>query len=412
MTGEEKAIKAAESEPGHEQPPPDNPSELIRSLANLFFNRETLTIGAAILLSIAIVWVSIEIAERFKSYREFLTHRLANSFEPPFVLPSGSEVAFWPAAVVLILGLFLIAFFLYSVSAIWQIRSLRNEKKYFIREKDRFETSYHDAARDRDRLSGANTQLVSEKNSIKEMLEKEREVVQATLSARNVRLERTLNGTIRAASLIQSQLFPAVANGAGKTFELVKFTYFVDRNFDVKVHRQYRIRAGKTPIHFWQNSIGVSPSAGAVETFADVNFRIRSLTPGKELVYLPTRNEPLRKAACVFFLPRIEPGESRDLEASYSWPKMALQIKEKGWEDYSVRLSNTENLESYCMEFYLEVGTNGSLMCNQSGALLPNMILEQTVSNNGWQGWRYSATNVPPEILGQGISLRVSWIPA
>jgi hypothetical protein len=410
MSGEDKTTKAAQVEPARDQSIPDSPSDLIRSLINVFTNREALTIGAAILLAIAIVWIGIDVAERFKSYREFLTQRIVDSIDPPAVITSGSEIALLPAAMLLILGLFLLAFFLYSVSALWQMRSLRKERNHLSSEKQRFETGYLEAASERDRLSGANKELASQRDSIREMFEKEREVVQATLTARNVRLQRTLNGSIRAASMIQNQLFPAVANGAGKSFEFVKFIYYANKCFDVEVRRQYRIRAGKTPIHFWQNSISVSPYAGAVETFADINFRIASLSSGKDLVYLPTRNEPLKKSACIFFLPRIEPGEARDIEVSYSWPKMAQQLKAQGWEDYSVRLVNTENLGSYCVEFYLEAGTGGSLACNESGALLPNKSLEQAVSHHGWQGWRYSAANIPPEILNDRISLRVEWI--
>jgi hypothetical protein len=393
-------------------PIPDAPGDLLLSLRRIFQEHAPLTIGAALLIAVGLVWVSIEVVEKFKSFREFLTETLAHSLEPPPTLQPGTELAFWPATILLAGGLFLLAFFLYSVSAFWNLRALRSERNQLASQKLVLQASYRQAASERDRLTGAHTQLIGERDSMRTMLEKEREIVQATLSARNLSLQRTLNGTIRAASMIQSQLFPAVSNGAGKSFESVRFIYFVNRNFDVEVHRHYRLRAGKTPIHFWQNSIGVSPHAAAVETLVDLNFRVMSRSAGNEIVYLPTRNEPLRKAACIFFLPRIEPGDTRELEVAYTWPKMAFQLKAQGWEEFSVKLTNTENLAAYSLEIFLEPGTGGSLHCAESGVRLPNMGIERAVNHLGWEGWRYSATEVPPELLSDKISLRIEWIQA
>jgi hypothetical protein len=200
---------------------------------------------------------------------------------------------------------------------------------------------------ERDNLAGEKTQLTAERDSLREELATERKRVQTTLESRAHNLQRTLDGTIRAASRIRNQMFPVMANGGGKTIESVHYLFYINKKFDAEVHRRYRMRAGDIPLHFWESSIAVSPDALPAETFVDIDYRVISHDAAKDVVFLPTKNELQRKAACFFFLPRVEPGDAREIEVVYQWPGMALQLQKQGFEEFTGRLHSADLLRSY-----------------------------------------------------------------
>jgi hypothetical protein len=385
---------------------PDNFSELLARFKALS-KPENVTLAALIFLVLGSIWVGVEVLERAESYKKFLKGILTDGFEPP--LATATEVANWLAAVSFILIALTAILGLYAAFTFRSIKQIRKDRNSIFKQKNAAEADRDSISAERNRLTGERTQLVEERDSLRTLFEEERKRVQTTLESRNDKLQRTLSGTIGAAARIRSQLFPVVANGSGKTFESVHYLYYVNKAFDTEVHRRYRIRAGDAPLHFWQTAIGVSEDASPIETFVDIDYRVISHDVGKDVVYLPTRNDLHNKAACIFFLPRIEPGDVRDIEVTYRWPRMALQFKQKGWEDFKIKFNSAGLLESYRLEVYLESGTGGTISCVESGVLLPNKSLEQATSSNGWSGWRYSASDVPVEILGNEISLRVKW---
>jgi hypothetical protein len=398
---------SAQTEQPEGDPIPEKPAELGRTLFKLVTGRQTLSFLASVGFAVGTVLFGLYLSEKSEGYRKLLRGLLTEGFEPR--LSAQTEVASWLALATFVIVVFTLAFAYYSISSFWKIRSLEKEKHSVWRQKRRAEVALAGTATERDELKGANLQLEMERDSLRSMLEIERDRVQKTLESRNNTLRRTLGETISAASRIRSQLFPVAPHGAGKTIESVHYLYYIDKNFGAEVHRHYQIRAGDTPIHFWQVSIGVSSEAAPIETFVDIGYRLVSHDTGKDLVYLPTRDELHDKAACIYFLPFIAPGERRDIEVTYRWPRMLLQLQTRGWEDLSVRLNNAQTLQSYALEVYLEPGTAGMLTCVESGVPLPNKKLEPAISHQGWPGWKYSALEIAPTLLNAEISLRVEW---
>ncbi|HUA93654.1 MAG TPA: hypothetical protein VL991_13870 [Terracidiphilus sp.] len=407
MSGQPGAGLGAQPEEPEGDPIPEKPAEFGKTFIKVVSGRKTLSFWAAVCFAIATVLCGLFLSEKSEGYRKALRGLLTDGFEPP--LSAQTEVASWLALATFLMVVFTLAFAYYSISRFWQIRSLEKEKLLLWKQKRRAETALAGTATERDELKGENLQLEMERESLRSMLETERDRVQKTLESRNNTLRRTLGETISAASRIRSQLFPAVAHGAGKTIESVHYLYYIQKNFDTEVHRRYLIRAGELPMHFWQSAIGVSSAAAPIETFVDIGYRLVSHDMGKDLVYLPTRDDLHDKAACIYFLPFIAPGERRDIEVTYRWPRMLLQLQTRGWEDFSVKLNNARALESYTLEVYLEPGTGGSLTCVESGVLLPNKKLEPAMSHHGWPGWKYSASEIAPALLNTEISLRVEW---
>ncbi|HEY1647752.1 MAG TPA: hypothetical protein VGF96_07210 [Terracidiphilus sp.] len=388
-------------------PIPEKPAEFGRTLVKLLTGRKSLSFWGAIGFAVATVLAGLLLSEKSEGYKRSLLGLLGGGFEPP--LSAQTEVKGWLALATFLVVVFALAFAYYSISRFWKIQSLQEQVRSLWKLKRRAETALAGAGSERDRLRGENLQLEMERDSLRGMLETERDRVQKTLEARNNTLRRTLGETIGAASRIRSQMFPAAVHGAGKTIESVHYLYYIDKQFNTEVHRRYLIRAGDTPMHFWQIAIRVSSEAAPIETFVDLGYRLVSHDMGKEIVYLPTRDELHDKAACVYFLPYIAPKQRRDIEVTYRWPKMMLQLQTQGWENCSVKLNNAGPLQSYSFEVYLEPGTGGMLNCVESGVPLPNKKMEPATSHHGWPGWKYSATEIDPSLLNTEISLRVEW---
>jgi hypothetical protein len=261
----------------------------------------------------------------------------------------------------------------------------------------------------RDLLKGALSQIEKERDGLLEALQTERDRVEASFVSQNDRLRSTVDGFIRAASRIRSQLFPAAPPGLGKIIQSVRTTYHISRNFDAEVHRHYVIRAGERPLHFWQSSIDASGDAQPAEAFTDISFRLICRTPGKDVVYLPTKDERFAKAACIYFLPLIGKGEIRDIEIVYRWPGLMLQLAKTGWEDFTFDLNSAAPIDHFELEVFLEPGSGGQLSCSETGVQLPNASITQVKNDRGWVGWSYKASAIDTALLEHEIKARLEW---
>ena len=203
-------------------------------------------------------------------------------------------------------------------------------------------------------------------------------------------------------------MFPP-PSGPGKIFEEVHIVYHISKSFDADVLKRFVLRAGSEPLHFWQDGFSCSENAGPAEMFTDINFRLTSKTPDFDVAYLPTRDEPHAKSACIFFLPRIEPGQAREIEISFQWKGFFVNLFREGLEEISGKIRTGGTVKLYCLEVYLEPGTGGTIECEETGLRLPDMKLESAVSYRGWPGCKYSAKNIPAELLQSEIALTCRW---
>jgi hypothetical protein len=417
---------------------------------------ETYTLVGGLGVFVAILYFSPDIVERSKTIREwvrglgqifqrgfgvlqsrFLTLLLAHAslghgwFRQVSPMLAGQSD---PAAAILcvLVAAVLFVLFFSAVASFLQVKSLRRDKAALGRELRAVAQDLAAVKSERDRVSGALTQLKSESATLLAeraavterleqaaaerdllrgasiQLEEERKRLQTAFEAREGKLKQLVDGTIKATSKVRSQLFPP-PKGAGKTFEEVHLTYHIARNFDADVRRRFVLRAGAEPLHFWQTGIRASDDAEAADMFVDINYRVTNKTPETDVAYLPTRNEPRAKSACIFFLPRVEPGDCRGIEVSFHWKAMFAKLFREGWEDCSELLRNAETLRHYSLEVYLEPGTGGALACMETGVRLPGKRLEQVTSHRGWPGWKYSAQNIPAELLQNEIVLQCRW---
>ncbi len=219
---------------------------------------------------------------------------------------------------------------------------------------------------------------------------------------------RTLRGVMRAAGHICRRLFPQ-NHVSDLTMEKVHFVYQIDKNFNAQVRRTFRIRAGTSPVYFLERGFRVRDHADPTESLIDIEFQVRDLNDPDGVVYLPMVNEPKNKSACIFFLPRIEPGEARTIELSYRWNGMARSLKVEGEEEFTMRQTTADNMAEFALELYLEPGTGGTLSWEESGHPITNKVLAASQSQLDWPGVLYTGKDVPPLVISKGIRLRLRW---
>ena len=140
---------------------PDSPKEIVNSLKSLF--KENLTLLGAIFLAIGSVWVGIEVTEKIDGFRKLLFEHLADGFKPPLDAKTESLES-WLAGELLVLGLLLLVFLFYSISAFSYTKALRKEIGRIEREKSEILTDHKTVAAERDKATGALTQLDAERS--------------------------------------------------------------------------------------------------------------------------------------------------------------------------------------------------------------------------------------------------------
>jgi hypothetical protein len=232
--------------------------------------------------------------------------------------------------------------------------------------------------------------------------------IRAEFAGRNDHTVRTLRGVMRAAGHICKRLFPP-GHISDLTIENIHLTYQIEKDFTTQVRRIYRIRAGKTPVYFIERGFRVRDHADPADSLIDIGFKVRDVADPAGVVYLPMVNERRNKSACIFFLPRIEPGGDRTIELFYKWPGLARTLRIQGEEEFTLRHTSAKEMAEFCMEIYLEPGSGGSISWEESGRSLPKKELVGSKSQLNWPGVSYRGTDISPEITNAGIRLRLRW---
>jgi len=213
---------------------------------------------------------------------------------------------------------------------------------------------------------------------------------------RRTKAFKTLQGMMRAASRIRDQLTPPAAKIV-KSLDKVEVIYLVHKDFTTEVHREYHVRAMDQPLHFWTVGNRATGHATPVDYWDDIDFKV-SGGDGRELVYLPTENDPLAKQVIIYFLPRIEPGEEhpRKVIVTYKWPRLLAQLKELQEEDFSLTFDSKEPIKAVELAIYLEPGAGRNLVCEVSGPNYEGAKLEAKKHPDlNWPGYAYTVKNAP-----------------
>jgi hypothetical protein len=232
--------------------------------------------------------------------------------------------------------------------------------------------------------------------------------MQAEFKGHNDHTVRTLRGVMRAAGNVCKRLFPP-DHLTDQTYEKIHFVYQIQKDFTAQVRRTYQVRAGASPLYFVERVFRVRDYADPAESFIDIDFKVRDINDPNGIVYFPLTNERRNKSACIFFLPRIEPGTSRTFEISYIWPRMTRSLRVEGEEEFTFRNSSAKDMAEFCLEIYLEPGSGGTLSWEESGPPIPNKSILAAESQLGWPGVVFTGVNIQPAVVSAGIRLRLRW---
>lgn len=207
-----------------------------------------------------------------------------------------------------------------------------------------------------------------------------------------------LEAMIGAADQIRRQFLPN-AGAPIHSFLAIRNSYFIYRNFDAAVVREYEVAASGQPLHFYEWTLGVEDYADAADYLADVDFRVQDGS-GTNMAYLATKNAARKKAVAVYFLPQIEPGQSRQVMITYRWPRMlrGLALTQNHHELFTWKVESSAKVPEVKLEIFLEDGA-GRLSCEKKGSLEGSQTLDRCdykdAQGKTWAGWRYLIKNAP-----------------
>jgi hypothetical protein len=183
-----------------------------------------------------------------------------------------------------------------------------------------------------------------------------------------------------------------------KAWKTITLRYLIDKDLSGSLTKISEIQAVDVPVHYWESVNSVEDEADPADSLATIGYRVVDLSsPANSIVYLPSENGRRSKRACLFFLPPIQPGETRKFETFFKWKGMFLRLK-KVPEDISFSTNTRDSLPAFRLEVYLEQGSGKSLDCQiTSSRYAGDGLTAGTYAVNGWNGsgWVYQATNVP-----------------
>jgi hypothetical protein len=183
-----------------------------------------------------------------------------------------------------------------------------------------------------------------------------------------------------------------------KAWKSITFTYLIHKDFSGSVRQRGTMKAINLPVHFWEHVITAEDEADDADSLAAINYTVEDFkSPATDIVYLPAENGKKSKRACLFFLPPLGVGESREFQVSYQWPRLFKRLKTSD-EDVDYETFSVEDVELFRVEIYLQEGTGSTLDCEITGDQHPQQTLNATShAEDGWKGFGYvyEVKNIP-----------------
>jgi 3',5'-cyclic AMP phosphodiesterase CpdA len=130
----------------------------------------------------------------------------------------------------------------------------------------------------------------------------------------------------QAASRLFREMHPTPNGEPIHHYERVQSYYRISGNGDAAINETVVIFPnGQSPIHFWEYGIWADPESPEVPFLEDISWNV-SVEEGKNMTYLPTRDDGREKWICIFFLPMIRKDEKRTVNISYQWPAFVRHL--------------------------------------------------------------------------------------
>jgi hypothetical protein len=111
-------------------------------------------------------------------------------------------------------------------------------------------------------------------------------------------------------------------------------SYYVTADGTLKVHKDVTVQATEEEGFLWTFNAYGDDESTPLEELGDMHVRVLASDKQTDLLYLPLRNEQLRKEFLIYFLPLLKPGESRAFTLYYEWPGSFQKLLKKGSASY------------------------------------------------------------------------------
>ncbi len=157
----------------------------------------------------------------------------------------------------------------------------------------------------------------------------------------------------------------------------------------------YEVTATGGAAHFWNVKLVTDQYAAPLRTLADIAFKTESLDAGKQIQEVQIDNSGFERRVALFFLPEIQPGETRRFRVTYAWKDWFAELRERGMSDWtwSYRAAEAANMAEATFVFAFARGW-GTITCENLLGNRPGATLREEIGRDGIS-WTYRDPAAP-----------------
>ncbi len=186
-------------------------------------------------------------------------------------------------------------------------------------------------------------------------------------------------------------------------FNSLRGTYHVNASGDLRAHKFISVRADKNEGHFWTFYAVGDEHSQRLERIEDLNFQVSASDEDTDLLPIATVDEELKKQFAIYFLPLLQPGETRLFSLYYEWPGSFLKLLQTGTAsfDWTNRAATSGKTGDFYAEWIFDEAF-GSVECKITGSK-PSGLHLSSISDappSKWilEGERVAMGNIPYEL--------------
>lgn len=126
--------------------------------------------------------------------------------------------------------------------------------------------------------------------------------------------------------LVFDKMYPTPDKKSIHHYKRLRSHYKINVNGDAEINETVVIfPKDQRPIHVFEYGIWADPESPEVPFLEGISWNV-SVEEGKDVTYLPSRDDGREKWICIFFLPEIREDENRTVNISYKWPAFVRHL--------------------------------------------------------------------------------------
>jgi uncharacterized membrane protein (DUF485 family) len=184
--------------------------------------------------------------------------------------------------------------------------------------------------------------------------------------------------------------------------------YYVDEGGDLIVDKHVTVRADDRDVQFWKLVADGDEHSAPAPTVDDINLSVVALDEKTNLLPLTIVDKDKHKEIAVYFLPLLEPGESRSFRVHYRWNGSFLGLVKLG--EIPFTWTNRSSVSDgrgkfHCQWIFHEA--YGDVDCEVTGKRPPGLDLDRA-DDRFRTIWHYGGDDVPTSNILYELTFRIS----